>query len=149
MNRRSLIKSLAGFIALVAALPKGASASRRNMSTPDVHDCNAFCFDAAEMLARRNIQETGDWKLKLHDWSNRTMVVTRCGAAACEVSREGAIWKYSRRSLTPKEASEFRAEYGRSHWLLMSQGASGGKSIRGFILNGRHDGWNLSIGPPV
>lgn len=147
MDRRSLIKSLTGMAVLLFALPSvtRASASRR---PSDNHQCDDYCFDAAEVIARANIAETGDWKLRLYDWRKRSMIVTRCGVAACEVSRASTPrephWEYRRRSLTSDEQSSFRAEYGRSHWLLLGFSAN---NIRGFILNGRHDGWSISTGP--
>lgn len=139
MNRRSLIK-LAG-IAGVAAMVGGDTRSTAAVETGE-HRCNDYCLSAAEAVARANIKETGGWKLELHDWSARRMIVTRCGRAGCEVSMKGAQWAFAPRRLASDEIVSFRNEYGVSHWLLL---ASNDLRIRGFIYNGRHDGWNLSV----
>lgn len=152
MNRRSLIKSLVGVAACVGLSPKVSTATPRD-GLKDGHECGDYCFDSAENIARANIKETGTWKLQLHDWARRRMVVTRCGQAACEVTLASPshhpYWEYKRRYLTREETESFHAEYGRVHWLLVSGGIPTNLQIRGFILNGRHDGWNLSTGGTV
>lgn len=147
MNRRSLIKSLAGLIAAVGLAPRPMRAAECSANSAADHECGPYCFDSAESMARANINETGGWKLSLHNWNRRTMVVTRCGEAACEVRRTRESWEYHRRSLTPEEKTSFHVEYGRVHWMLLAFSRSDARCIRGFILNGRHDGWNISTGP--
>jgi hypothetical protein len=46
--------------------------------------------------------------------------------------------------LSGDERQSFVLEYGRASTLLLSLEYPSGK-IRGFIFNGRHDGWNLSL----
>lgn len=141
MNRRSLIKSLAGLVAFVGAPHMAQAVAHGNMDSDSDHECGDYCFYSAESIARANIKETGDWKLTLHDWSSRRMIVTRCGTAACEVSLDGSQWQYKKRKLSTEERASFRVEYGRTHWMLL------GDNVRGFVLNGRYNGWNLSVGP--
>lgn len=145
MNRRTLIRSIVGLAALLGVAPRLVCKSAGETLESD-HECGAFCFDSAERIARLNIEETGEWKLALHDWSKRRMVVTRCGSAACEVRLASPghhpYWEYTRRSLSPEEKGSFQAEFGRSHWLLLLD-------FRGFILNGRFNGWKPSVGPRV
>lgn len=146
MNRRDLIKSAsaAGLIAVIPNIGQSASDGEGDSD----HTCDSFCFDQAEGVARAIIEETGSWKLNLHDWTKRVMVVTRDGRSACEIRLTSPghhpYWTFRRRWLTREERESFRAEYGRSHWLLLGVGISERTQIRGFILNGRKDGWNLS-----
>lgn len=150
MNRRDLIKS-ASAAGLIAVIPKAAQSvgGGDDSSDPD-HVCDSVCFVQAEALARTIIRETGSWKLHLYDWTKRVMVVTRDGQSACEIGlaspSHNPYWTFKRRWLTHEERESFQAEYGRSHWLLMGVGISETIPIRGFILNGRKDGWNLSTG---
>lgn len=152
MKRRSLIKSLVGVAALVGIAPK-VSAGSPGDRLKDGHECGDMCFYYAENVARENIKETGSWKLQSHDWTMRRMVVTHCGQAACEVTLARRTprphWEYKRRYLTHEEKESFHAEYGRVHGLLVSGALSPDLQIRGFILNGRHDGWNFSTGGSV
>lgn len=143
MRRRSLLQSLG--LAGLATLAIGQQNNAEVVGDPEGHKCEQFCFDSAETIARQNIAETGSWKESLHDWSTRTMVVTRCGLAGCEVSKETgrSDWRFRRRALSPDERCSFRDEYGRVAPLLLTIEVM---AIRGFILNGRHDGWNLSTG---
>lgn len=151
MNRRSLIRSLVGIAGLIG-IPQVIKSRPTSEFAATDHECDAYCFDSAESIARANIEETGEWKLRMHDWSKRRMVFTRCGAAACGVylasPSHHPYWEYERRLLTPEETVSFQAEFGRRHWLLLSGRKDGASSnIRGFILDGRYDGWNLSVGP--
>ncbi len=145
MNRRSLIRSLVGVAAFVGFAPQVGTAATAG-EPQSGHQCTDICFSDAENVARANIKETSGWKLQTHDWTKRRMVVTRCGQAACEVTlahpTHHPYREYRCRSLTTEEKASFRAEYGRAHWLLRM---SPDFEIRGFILNGRCDGWNISV----
>lgn len=147
MRRRAIFKSLLGIAAIVGLAPRITAYT--DNSTDDSHQCVDMCFSVAEDVARANIRETGKWKLQLHDWTKRRMVVTRCGQAACEVTMTGPshhpYWEYKRRYLTHEEKTSFHVEYGRSHDLILLFRRDDPFLFRGFILNGRQDGWNLSV----
>jgi hypothetical protein len=148
MNRRTIFKSILSGIALLGLRPQ-VLASANSARSDDDHDCSDSCYHAAEKVAREIIKETGHWKIGLHDWTKRRMVVTQCGNAACEVGLEALgtppVWMYRRRRLTSEEKDSFRAEYGRSHDLILCFRRDGERFLfRGFVLNGREDGWNLS-----
>jgi hypothetical protein len=149
MNRRDVFRSLLGMAACYGLTPQIPTVLAENNDNDD-HQCGDSCFYAAETVAREIIKETGHWKIGLHDWSKRRMVVTQCGNAACEVRLASPshypYWEYCRRRMTSEERASFRAEYGRSHQLILCFRRDGeGFLFRGFVLNGRQDGWNLSM----
>lgn len=148
MNRRTVFKSLLGVGAMLGLAPL-ASANIGHADNYDDHQCNDTCFHIAQDLARAIIEEMGDSKIGLHGWTKRKMVVTRCGNAACEItlasSSRHPYWEHRQRHLTHEEKTSFRAEYGRSHWLILCFRQGDPFAYRGFILNGRRDGWDLSI----
>jgi hypothetical protein len=116
----------------------------QNQPEPD-HECGPYCFQSAETVAREIINETDQWKRGTHNWRNRVMVVTRCGCAGCEIALRADEWQYKQRPLTTEEQRSFKAEYGQVSFLLLSLDLSPSTRIRGFILNGRKNGWNLSV----
>lgn len=108
-----------------------------------------FQFEQVEQLARVIIAETGEWKESLE--RRGPMVVTCHGREACEITlpknAHHPDWVFQRRMLTESEKASFEAEYGRSgHYLILGQQMGTKRQIRGFILNGRLDGWQLSVG---
>jgi hypothetical protein len=54
-------------------------------------------------------------------------------------------WQFKKRLLTIAEQRSFREEYGKQAPLLVGTNVTPRLRIRGFILNGRKDGWNLSV----
>ena len=144
MNRRSLLRglSLTGLVAMFASAGRSSTAVA---GTNSDHECGDYCYEQADTVAREIIKETDHWKRQIHDWQKRVMVVTRCGHAGCEISLRDNEWQYKQRALTSDEREGLIREYGRSASLLLVLGFNDSTKIRGFILNGRADGWNLSI----
>lgn len=118
---------------------------------PRADDEARFRFERVEQLARAFIAETGAWKEDLG--RHGPMVVTLNGQEACEITLpEGAHhpdWIFECRMLTESERLSFLAEYGRVGYSLILRQVIGGREIRGFILNGRQDGWQLSVGKRI
>lgn len=112
--------------------------------------CNLCSFN--ETLAREIITETGEWKqgiVRAGDRKGKPMIVTRHGCCGCELTLEQGKshpdWTYQLRHLTTEENRTFHEEYGKVAPLLIGMSMSDGFQIRGFILNGREEGWNLSV----
>jgi Ni,Fe-hydrogenase I small subunit len=96
------------------------------------------------------MDETGEWKQDLIRTRTCPLVFTFYGCCGCEVSlpkgAEHPDWNYVRRNLTNNEHASFHDEYGRQAELLLHLEISKNLNIRGFVLNGRKLGWNLSVG---
>jgi hypothetical protein len=147
-NRRSFLSSLVGLVAGGAA---AAVITTGQVQAESVSACECSPW-LVESLAREITTETGEWKeaiLRTRDKS-KPMVVTRYGCCGCEINLPiGAHhpdWTYTARSLTAQERSTFKREYGNMAGYLLHSGPSDGRfEYRGFILNGRREGWNVSI----
>lgn len=110
------------------------------------------CKQRTEDLARKIMSETGEWKETIRDRRDgrNPIVVTVRGCCCCEVTLlDGAHdpeWTFKTRALTVEERQSFHAEYGQQAALLFAMGFPEQRyRIRGFILNGRIPGWNLSV----
>lgn len=150
-NRRSFLSSLAGAstaawaIAYVPISEAQAESINRHYATCE---CSGMMVEA---LAHEIINETGGWKE--HILSTRKnggpMVVTRHGCCCIEIAlKDGSHhpdWTYTYRQLTIEERRSFHEEYGNSAPLLTCLTFNPTMEIRGFILNGRREGWNLSV----
>jgi hypothetical protein len=173
MNRRDLIKRSAQALVGVSGIALGVKAEQSEKPIDLVRQggselhlflhsepaqpfnecahCGAL-FSSNETLAREIIAETGGWKrdlLRSRKRKDLPMVASRQGCCGCEIRlndkhHEGE-WTYHLRALTTHEKQAFQQEYGRSAALLLHQQMGDGFKVRGFILNGRKEGWNISV----
>jgi hypothetical protein len=103
-----------------------------------------------ESLARDLMAETGEWKETIRDRSDgkNPIIVTRRGDCVCEVrlpnGKHHPDWEYKVRTITDDERAAFKEEYGNVAPLLLGMPMGTDYEIRGFVLNGRIKGWNLS-----
>lgn len=157
MNRRSLLRGVSQFslAALFAKSTFGRDKNEGRSLDSDANfkhgpDCEDSCAWFNKKLAVRIMDETGDWKETVRDRANgkNPIVVTRAGGHCCEVTlQEGAHhpnWSYKTRLLTKEEHRRFLEEYGQAASLLLGMNVSESMQIRGFIFNGRVEGWNIS-----
>lgn len=105
-----------------------------------------FCENFLELTAREFIQETGDWKKEMGlPRAGKPMVYSFYGCCGCQISLDkDGNWQYERRSLTVGEHRAFKEEYGNQAYLLHGLEVGNAFQIRGFVLNGRKEGWSLS-----
>lgn len=168
-NRRAFLSSLTGLVvggaAAMVATREAKTESQSVVITVrsnDGHivkvlnadsDKTCECMpELAENLAREIMSDTGEWKesiLRTRS-KDRPMLATRYGCCGCEVSLASGAhhpdWTYKVRPLTSAERSSFRQEYGNMAGYLLHTGPSDSRfEYRGFILNGRREGWNVSI----
>lgn len=146
MNRRSLIGHSLGAIAVAVVSGRAAAG---NIFTEREPLCNnEHCRLSLESVARQNIEETKNWKAcALRERGDPYSLFTFYGCCGCEVippDTGRTDWTFKRRNLTPSERKSFHGEYGRQAGLLLCTDMGSGMKIRGFILNGRKVGWNLS-----
>lgn len=147
MNRRELIGMAAGVVAIAVCRGRAVAG---NAFTPEPLCDNQMCANFLETTAREIMEETGDWKEGiLRNRTVKRMLITRYGCCGCEVTLPTGSshpnWRYSRRNLTRAERDSFHAEYGRQAPLLLGTNITPTMQIRGFILDGRREGWNLSV----
>lgn len=147
MNRRELITKGAGVIAIACVSGRAVAG---NAFTFDPLCNNQMCVNFLETTAREIMQETGEWKQAiLRSRTVKRIFVTHRGCCGCEITLpEGANhpdWQYTRRNLTLAERESFHAEYGQQAPLLLDTNITPTMRIRGFILDGRREGWNLSV----
>lgn len=147
MNRRELISKGAGAVAI--AVCSGRAVAGNAFTLEPLCD-NQMCANFLETTAREIMEETGEWKQAI--LKNRTvkrMLVTRTGCCGCEITLPKGSnhpdWQYTRRNLTLAERESFNAEYGRQASFLLGMDISPTMRVRGFILDGRREGWNLSV----
>lgn len=148
-TRRNFLSSLCGLLAGVSVSALSTRSATARQSSTSV--CGNPCF-GVEAVAREIMTETGDWKEELtkHRSKNLPMVVTRYGCCGCEITlREGTHhpdWTYTTRLLTEHEQKTFREEYGNTAPLILALAPTDARfEYRGFILNGRREGWNFSV----
>lgn len=151
MNRRELITGV-GIVA-VAVCGGRVVAGNAFALEPlcDNQMCvNLMCVNFLEITAREMMEETGEWKQAiLKSRTNKRMLVTHRGCCGCEIALLAGAnhpdWKYTRRNLTPSERESFHAQYGQQASFLRGLQITPTMQIRGFILNGRQEGWNYSV----
>lgn len=147
MNRRELIAKSAGAVAI--AVCSGRAIAGNAFTVEPLCD-NQTCANFLETTAREIMTETGEWKQAiLRGRSVKWILVTLKGCCGCEITLpKGANhpdWRYVRRNLTTTEREAFHAEYGQQAPLLLGTNITPIMKIRGFILNGRQEEWNLSV----
>lgn len=147
MNRRELLTVGAGAVAV--ACISGRVVAGNGFSLEPLCD-NQMCVTFLETTAREIIEETGEWKQAIfRSRTNKRALVTHRGCCGCEVTLpEGANhpdWRYTRRNLTPAERESFHKEYGQQASFLLGMDIAPTMRIRGFILDGRREGWNFSV----
>lgn len=147
MNRREFIAKSAGAVAI--AVCSGRAVAGNAFTLEPLCD-NQMCANFLEATAREMMEETGEWKQAiLKSRTNKRMLVTHGGCCGCEIALpEGAKhpdWQYTRRNLTPAERESFHLEYGQQAPFLRGLQITPTAQIRGFILNGRQEGWNYSV----
>jgi hypothetical protein len=165
VNRRQLLKQSSqaaiGAGILLGSTRVNNSASRvvviTNPNTRDAQvtvercECDPQGPFGVESLARVLMAETGEWKEQIRDRRDgkNPIIFTHRGCCCCEISLQAGAhhpdWTYKVRPLSADELSEFRCEYGNTADLLTSVSLGNGMGIRGFVLNGRIPGWNLSV----
>src|SRR5687767_9582711 len=137
MNRRNLLKNAGQAVAGIAALGVGVKAAPEPSRTvafrisggaamakveeryaPD-HECDEFCYQTVDALARQIMRETGEWTETVRDRRDgrNPIVVTRRGCACCEVTlgagKHDPDWTYKTRQMTLVERVSFREQYGK------------------------------------
>lgn len=146
MNRRKLLKSI-GVGAASLTLPVVAMGNADNSS--DGHTCpdNGVCEWRALTVAKEYIAETGEWNQYVRGRIGRPLIYTVCGGTCCEVSLRGSHpdWEFTTRRMRPDEIKSFREEFGRTNWLLLGIKLQSNMTVRGFVLDGRREGWNISV----
>lgn len=146
MNRRALIGRGLGVVAMTIV---GGTTIASNASAPHQPLCDRkWCGLFLETTARQNIEETKKWKADaLRDRGDSHSLFTFygcCGVEATPPTAKNAEWTFQRRNLTLSERDSFHREYGQQAPLLLCVDIGSGARIRGFVLNGRTAGWNLS-----
>lgn len=150
MNRRSMLINsgkAAGAFALSSAMARATPASTlKDLS--EQHVCGSYCRERVDRVARRIIEETGEWKQSLG--RRGAMIVTDHGQVCCEIvlpaDAQHPEWEFTVRDMASRERESFAFEYGHAgFWYLLGQ-QMGSRQVRGFIHNGRLDGWQLSVG---
>lgn len=147
MNRREM---MIGGIGAAATMCVSGRAVAGNVFAPQSLCVNQGCINFLEATAREIMVETGEWKQGIiRSRSVKRMLVSRWGCCGCEITLpENANhpdWQYVRRNLTLAEKESFHREYGQQAPLLLGLEVSPGLKVRGFILDGREMGWNLSV----
>lgn len=146
MNRRTLLVNSGKAVAGVALLGS-VTPAQHVTELSDTHVCSRLCEYHADKLARQIIAETGEWKQSLE--RHGPMVVTTHGQVCCEITlplgKRHPDWTFTPRSMTRDEQESFMLAYGKAgFWYLLNSSIGSGR-LRGFILNGRTDGWNVSV----
>lgn len=113
-----------------------------------VQPCERFsCSTMLETLARESIAETAQWKRELGlPRKGQPMVYSLYGCCGCEVTVDAkGEWVFTTRPLTQSEQASFKEEYGNQAPLMLAMNPTKSLEIRGYVLNGRREGWNLSV----
>jgi len=137
------MQTIMGAVALVFGPRKQNSAHDGGIQE---HYCDEWCGRRAEKLARASIAISGNWKKELH--RHGPMIYTVCGVTGCEVwlsnPSHHPYWEYRVRPMTDAERQSFLDHYGRAGRLCLVGMPLGSATVRGFVLNGRLDGWQFS-----
>lgn len=146
MNRRLLLGRGLGAVAVAIVSGRAIAGNVLTAHEPlcDKERCRLFL----EPTTRQNIEETKTWKhYALRERGDPYSLFTFYGCCRCEAIPPDAKrteWTFKRRNLTTGERESFHYEYGQQASFLLCTDMESGMRIRGFILNGRKAGWNLS-----